>query len=112
MPRFTLSIGVLEGKKVINFANHSKEFVEVIFDIDGKDAKRGLPVSEDTKGYGYPPKLEKPVKKLKDGSPLPFNPSGGDVRAYIYTGEGGYRDEDMDYPTFMRHQLVERFKFK
>ncbi|MFA5133937.1 MAG: hypothetical protein WC459_04010 [Patescibacteria group bacterium] len=112
MSSFEFSVGLLEGKKVINFANHGKEFIEVVFDIDGKDARQGLAVSQDTKGYGYPPKLEKPVKKLKDGSPLPFNPSGGTVKAYIFTGEGAYKDEDIDYPTFLRHQLVERFKFK
>jgi len=112
MSLFELSMGEIEGKKVINFSNHSKGFVEVVFDIDGKDARRSLDVSKNTKGYGYPPKLEKPVKKLKDGSSLPFKSSGGIVTARIYGGEGGYKDEDINYPTFLRHQLVERFKFK
>lgn len=112
MSPFSLSINYIEGKKVIEFANNSREFVEVVFGIDGKDARHGLRLSPDTKGYGYPPKLEKPVKKLKDGSPLPFSPAGGVVTAQIFGGEGQYRDEDLDMPPFLRHELANKIKFK
>lgn len=109
---FQLSIGNIDGKKVINFANNSKKFVEVIFTINGKEVKDGADLSFTIKGYAYPPKLEKPVKKMRDGKPLWFNPRGGEVVAYIFAGEGSYKDEDLDQPAFLRHKLVDKIKFK
>jgi len=109
---FEISIKNLDGKKVINFANNSKNFVEVIFTINGKEVKNGEKISEDTKGYAYPPKLEKPVKKMKDGSLLQFSPRGGEVIAYIFEGDGKYKDEDIEKPAFLKHKLVDRIIFK
>ncbi|KKP36583.1 MAG: hypothetical protein UR23_C0016G0008 [Candidatus Roizmanbacteria bacterium GW2011_GWA2_32_13] len=112
MSQFTISVIDIEGKQAINFANNSKNFVEVVFTIDGKEVKEGKTPDETTKGYGYPPKLEKPVKKKKDGTSLIFNPRGGEVVAYIFAGEGKYKNEDMDKPTFLRHKLVDKVSFK
>ena len=109
---FNLSVTTLDNRKVINFANNSKDFIEVIFTIDGKEAKEGKELTQDTKGYAYPPKLEKPVKKTKAGTPLQFNPRGGEVVAYIFAGQGNYKDEDIDKPAFLRHKLVFKIKFK
>lgn len=109
---FELSIKNLEGQKVIDFANNTKDFVEVVFTIDGKEVKEGKDPSSRIKGYGYPPKLQKPVKKMKDGTPLRFSPNGGEVMAYIFAGSGSYKDEDMDKPTFLRHQMVDKVTFK
>ena len=109
---FNLSVTTLDNRKVINFANNSKDFIEVIFTIDGKEAKEGKELTQDTKGYAYPPKLEKPVKKTKAGTPLQFNPRGGEVVAYIFAGQGNYKDEDIDKPAFLRHKLVDKIKFK
>jgi hypothetical protein len=109
---FNLSIATLEGKKVINFANNSKDFIEVIFTIDGKEVKEGKDLSSEIKGYAYPPKLEKPVKKTKAGNPLQFSPRGGDVVAYIFAGQGSYKNEDIDKPAFLRHKLVDKVSFK
>lgn len=109
---YNLSIINLEGQKVINFANNSKDFVEVVFTIDGKEVKEGKELTKNTKGYAYPPKLEKPVKKTKLGLPLQFNSHGGEVVAYIFAGEGKYKEEDIDKPTFLRHKLVDKIKFK
>ena len=109
---YKLSIESLEGRKVINFANNSNDFVEVIFTIDDKEVKRGKNISLSTKGYAYPPKLEKTVKKMEDGSFLPFNDNGGEVLAYIFAGHGRYKDEDIEKPAFARHQLVSKVKFK
>ena len=109
---FNLSVISLEGKKVINFANNSKEFVEVIFTIDGKETKEGKDLTQNKKGYAYPPKLEKPVKKTKAGTPLVFNPRGGEIIAYIFAGQGNYKDEDIDKPAFLRHKLVDKVSFK
>jgi len=102
----------LEGKKTINFANNSKDFVEVIFTIDGKEVKEGKDLSLETKGYAYPPKLEKPVKKTKKGLPLEFSLRGGEVAAYIFAGQGNYKNEDIDKPAFLRHKLVDKVIFK
>lgn len=109
---YNLSIINLDGKKVINFANNSKDFIEVIFTIDGKEVKEEKDLTQNTKGYAYPPKLEKPVKKTKAGTPLQFNPRGGEVVAYIFAGQGNYKDEDIDKPTFLRHKLVDKISFK
>ena len=109
---YNLSVINFEGKKVINFANNSKDFVEVIFTIDGKEVKEGRELIQNTKGYAYPPKLEKLVKKTKAGMPLQFNSRGGEVVAYIFAGEGKYKEEDIDKPTFLRHKLVDKIKFK
>ncbi len=109
---YELSVINLDGKKVINFANRGKDFVEVVFTIDGKEVKEGKDLSSETKGYAYPPKLEKPVKKMKDGSSLRFGPRGGEVVAYIFVGDGQYKDEDIDKPAFLRHKLVGVIKFK
>jgi len=109
---FEISIKNLDGKKVINFANNTKNFVEVVFAIDGREVKNGEKISEDTKGYAYPPKLEKTVKKMKDGSSLQFSPHGGEVIAYIFEGDGKYKDEDIEKPAFLKHKLVDRIIFK
>jgi len=112
MSQFIVSIINIEGKRAINFANNSKDFVEVILTIDGKEVKEGKTPDEKTKGYGYPPKLEKPVKKMKDGTLLRFNPRGGEVVAYIFVGDGKYKDDDLEKPTFLRHKLVDKISFK
>lgn len=109
---FRLNIKELEGKKVINFVNNSSEFVEVIFTVNGKEVKEGKDLSAEIKGYAYPPKLEKPVKKTKAGTPLQFSPRGGEVVAYIFAGQGSYTAEDIDKPAFLRHKLVDKISFK
>lgn len=112
MKQFSLSVATEEGTRVINFANNSNDFVEVIFAIDGKEVKEGKKVDFGSKGYGYPPKLEKPVKRMRNGEPLQFSPKGGEVMAYVFAGEGEYKNEDLDKPTFLRNKLVDRIKFK
>ncbi len=109
---YQLSIIEIEGRKVINFANRSSDFVEVIFAIDGKDVNEGKDVSPEIKGYAYPPRLEKPVKKTKKGVPIVLGPHGGEVYAYVFSGVGRYREEDMEIPTFLRYKLVDTIKFK
>lgn len=102
MDDFKLNIIDIDNQKAINFANNSKDFVEIIFAIDGYEAREGKMLTAKTKGFCYPPKLEKPVKKMESG----------EVVAYIFAGVGKYKDEDLDKPTFLRHQLVSRVKFK
>lgn len=110
---FKLSIKELDGAKVINFANHSTDFVEVIFTIDDKEVKFGSDYTPEQRGYAYPPKLEKEVKKMKDGSLLSFRwLRSGEVKAYIFRGMGTYYEKDIDKPTFLRHRLVKSVKFK
>jgi hypothetical protein len=82
---FKLMIKEIDGIKVINFANNSDKFIEVIFTIDNKDVKFGFEYNSELKGYAYPPKLEKEVKRMKDDSPLPFRwLRSGEVKAYVF----------------------------
>jgi flagellar hook assembly protein FlgD len=54
MNNFKFEIKEAEGKKVINFANNSADFVEVVFTIDGREVKDGKIPNENTRGYAYP----------------------------------------------------------
>ena len=108
---FRLNIKEVEGKQVINFANDSTEFVEVIFMVDGKEVREGKVPDQSTRGYGYPPKLEKPVKKMKNGMPLEIH-HNATVQAFIFPGVGSYKEEDIEKPAFLRHKLVDRFSFR
>jgi hypothetical protein len=56
--------------------------------------------------------LEKPVKKLVTGNSLPWGEKGGIVMAYVFEGQGRYKDEDLDKPTFLRNRLVKKIMFK
>lgn len=113
---FSLKIEKQDNRQVIIFTNNSSEFVEVIFTIDGRETKEGKVYNgrqaDKVKGYAYPPKLKKAVKKDKKGRPLIFNPAGGEVKAYIFAGQGSYLEEDLEKPTFLRHKLVSKIKFK
>lgn len=113
MPQpYQLSILEENDKKIINFANNSPDFIEMLFLIDGREAKDGKFPDNSTRGNGYPPKLEKLVKKMRDGTPLRLSTFGGKVQAKVYPGVGSYKDEDLDKPTFMRHELVDKFTFR
>lgn len=111
MSSFSLSVTNLDGQKVINFANQSQQFVEVVFTIDNKEVKNGYEFSPEIRGYAYPPKLEKPVRKMKNGQPLKFK-KDGIINAYIFAGQGEYKEEDLDKPAFLRNRLVSSIKFK
>lgn len=109
---FNLSTTVLDGRKIIRFANKSDDFVEVIFTIDGCEIKDGNPFDFALRGYGYPPKLERAVKCMRDGAPLPFHRGGGEVKAYIFAGKGAYYEDDLRVPAFMRKRVVSHMKFQ
>ncbi|MBT5503661.1 hypothetical protein HN643_06240 [Candidatus Falkowbacteria bacterium] len=110
---FKLKVKELDGTKVVNFSNTSDSFVEVVITIDNKDAKFGKDYDPEVKGYAYPPKLEKDVKKLINGTALPFRwLRSGEVKAYVYRGKGSYHDVDIDKPTFLRHKMVKSIKFR
>ena len=109
---FELSIKEVEGKKVINFANNTKDFVEVVLVINGKETKTWKEFSPEIKGHAYPPKLDKPIKKDKKGNPLEFDPDRDEIIAYVFEGEGKYKEEDIEKPAFLRHKMVDKIIFK
>ncbi|MDP3298198.1 MAG: hypothetical protein Q8N09_11550 [Thermodesulfovibrionia bacterium] len=109
---YLLSIINEKDQKMINFVNNSPDFIEVIFMIDGREVKEGEMPNNTTRGYGYPPKLEKQVRKMKDGTPIKLPTHRGKVQAMIFQGIGSYKDKDLDKPTFIRHKLVDRFSFR
>jgi hypothetical protein len=111
MSPFSLSVVAIDGQKMINFANRSQQFVEVVFTIDGTEVKNGRKFNSKVRGYAYLPKLEKTVKSMKNDKPLKFK-SSGVIKAYIFAGEGGYKEDDLDKPAFLRNKLVSSVKFK
>lgn len=104
-PLFELTVQTIGDQRVIDFANHSKDFVEVVFTIDGQETKTGETYNPSIKGYAYPPKLHKLIKGMADGSPLPFSEHGGEVAAYIFAGIGQYKPEDIDKPPLLRQKI-------
>lgn len=115
MSPFALSLGLKEGNRAINFANNTEDFVEVVFVIDGKEARECKPFDKSVRGYGYLPKFEKMFSKTKDGQPLPFKSAGhGKVSAYIYRGNGRSMQEkqNLEVPTFVRRKLSQKIHFE
>ncbi|MEK7648292.1 MAG: hypothetical protein AAB400_00045 [Patescibacteria group bacterium] len=106
----TFSLDISRDQKKIVFHNTSKRFVEVLFDIDGMDARCGGQFSLSVRGYAIPPEMEKSISKLKDGNPLPMR-NQGTVTAYVFDGDARYRDEDIDLPAFLRHRIVRKIRF-
>jgi len=100
MTNYQMQVLGQDGARVIDFANNTGAFVEVVLEIDGKLVK----------GYCYPPFHHKPIRRQRTGETLPFS-HGGTLRAYIYSGLGKYKDDtDYDTPPFIRRKLND-FKF-
>jgi len=108
---FFMNIDEQDDNKVIMFTNKSREFVEVVFTIDGKEVKEGKTYHDKVRGYAYPPNMSKAVKKTKDGKYLPFHPRGGVIKAYVFPGEGSYLETDLDTPAFQRGEFIKKVKF-
>lgn len=91
------------GNKVIDFQNKTGSFLEVVFEINGRNIK----TSE--RGYCYPPYHHKPVRKLEDGSPLPLE-NHGEIKAYVFRGIGKLKEDETNYdvPPFIRFKLNEQ----
>lgn len=110
---YILKIKQTDYSKFIEFANNSDDFLEVIFTIDNKDVKFGKPYSLNLRGYAYPPRFKKPIKKMKNGTLLPFrNLRSGEVKAYIFRGKGAFYEGDIEIPTFLRQKMAKSIKFK
>ena len=115
MTNFSLSVGIKDGSPAINFANNTEEFIEVVFELDGKEVKEGKRFDKSVRGYGFPPKFEKMFSKTKDGKPLPFRLSGhGTINAYVYQGTGHYLKgvQDLETPAFVRRKLSKKIHFE
>lgn len=104
---FQLAVVETEQGKNIDFANQTSDFVEVLFSIDGKEVKRGELFDFQTRGYCYPPEHHKPIRMMKSGQELPFK-AHGMVKAYVFAGQGEYKNEDYEVPAFIRKKLRNR----
>ena len=104
---FELSIVKENNTRQIDFANHSSNFVEVVFTIDNKEVKYGDYFSPSIKGYCYPPSHHKPIRTMKNGSNLPFA-TRGTLKAYIYAGTGELIEKNYDVPPFIQFKLNEK----
>jgi hypothetical protein len=81
------------AKKGLDFENTTDEFIEVVFEIDGKELRSGNKVIKKTKGFCYPPKYHKIIiADIKKGSI---------IKAYIYQGDG-QENVDLDKPAYLR----------
>ena len=89
--QFKLEIRTKKNKKIINFENNSKEFVEVVFTIDDKDTRFGRKFNNKIGGFPYPPTFKSPIAKMSNGADLFFEKSGI-VKAYIYPTYAEYPD--------------------
>ncbi len=98
---FKLGILASETGKTIDFANHTSDFVEVVFSVGGQEVK----------GYCYPPDHHKPVKRMKNGKDLPFG-EHGKVTAYVYAGQGEFKNENLDIPAIIRKKMRRVVRFR
>lgn len=108
--QYTLSTKKYEEGAYIHFHNHTNSFVEVVFVINGREMRENTIPSKKTRGYGFAPKLDKFVRKRKDGSLVPLR-NGDVVQAFVYAGTGSYKESDIDKPAFLRHRLIDKFSF-
>lgn len=99
---FELKVATENNQKVVDFANNTPNFVEVVLNIDGNLVK----------GYCYPPFHHKPIRRQRTGEALPLGEHGR-IQAYVYSGIGQYKSGDVDYdiPPIIRFKLnQDRFK--
>ena|GEM_PF-1422363 len=104
---FTLKVVAENGEKKVFFANNTDQFVEVLIDIDGKDARKGQMVSLNTRGYCYPPRYQRAIAKMKSGQALPFQ-SAGTIRATIFSGSALRKEEELDVPAFIWKKMPKK----
>lgn len=100
-----------EDGKFIHFHNTQNAFVEVIFVINDREIRENQLFNTISRGYGFAPKLDKSVRKNKNGSLIPVQ-KGDVVKAFIFSGVGSYKEEDIEKPAFLRHKLIEKFHFR
>lgn len=96
-------LGILQenNQKLVDFANNTGGFVEVVLEIDGQVIK----------GYCYPPFHHKPIRRSRSGEALPFSNTGR-VRALVYSGVGNYKDDtDYEVPPLIRRKLNQMNQF-
>ena len=98
------------GIQKIDIVNNTSNFVEVVLAIDGKDIKHGQTVTQDTRGYCFPPGHQKAIEKTPDLKVLPFKRKGK-VSAYIFQGKGEYKESDLEIPAFLRKKLGQKALF-
>lgn len=100
---FNLKVTDDRGKRVIDFANNTPNFVELVLNIDGQVVK----------GYCYPPYHHKPIRLMRDGSSLPLS-QHGQIQGFVFAGIGQYKkidDAELAVPPFIRFYLnQEKFR--
>lgn len=104
MHSYQLAVIDTDQGKQIDFNNSTSDFVEVLFSIDGKEVKTGAMFDYQTRGYCYPPEHHKPIRMMKSGQELPFK-AHGMVKAYVFAGQGEYKNEDYEVPAFIRKKM-------
>lgn len=105
--QYTLKLVTENGEKKVFFANNTDQFVEVLIDIDGRDARKGQMVSLSTRGYCYPPKYQRAIAKMKSGQALPFQ-SAGTIRAIVFAGSALRKEEELDVPAFIWKKMPKK----
>jgi hypothetical protein len=94
---FNLKVLDDRGKRVIDFANNTPNFVEVMLNIDGQVVR----------GYCYPPYHHKPIRTVRGGGSLPLS-EHGQIQAFVFAGIGQYKkinNDELSVPPFIRFYL-------
>ena len=107
---YILSIKQHDVGQFIHFHNMTDSFIEVVFTVNGREVRENQIPTKTTRGYGFAPKLDKSVRKRKDGTFIRLR-EGDSIEAYVFAGVGSYKEADLEKPTFLRHKLVDKFSF-
>lgn len=100
MTNYQIKVIKENNRQLVDFANNTPNFVEVVLEIDGQLIK----------GYCYPPYHHKPIRRMRDGRSLPFSTSGT-IRAFVYQGSANYIErDDSDVPAFIHFKINEHKK--
>jgi hypothetical protein len=95
----------------IRFVNHSPNFVEVVFSVNGIHLKDGKRVTTETRGYAYHPRDDRRLTKTTDKRPLSLGKHGV-LEAVVYEGSGTPVDESVEMPPFIRKRIGSKVRVR
>tara|TARA_Y100000031_G_C8124663_1_gene339898 strand:+ start:134 stop:508 length:375 start_codon:yes stop_codon:yes gene_type:complete len=104
---YDLKITYKDGRRAVYFENNTTDFVEVVFALNGDEITRMVPAAR-ARGYCYPPLYRKEITKTRSGETLPLG-QHGKLQAFVYSGKGRYKPQNLDVPAFIRKKMKAAF---